>query len=331
MSWSPAEYQVDADGKVVGAQAPEPNNWGRWGADDQRGTANLITQERVVQAAGLVKTGESYSLAISIDAHAPVHSSRLKPTRFNSLTGSDYVAGFSIPAPPFIRGVKFTDDVLVMNLQGSTQWDGLAHVIRDETLYNGYWGGSVTAAAGATFNGIHNLRHSLVGRGVLADVCAAEGGTPLAPGRVIDAATLDATLERQQVELRSGDLLMIRTGYLGTWYGLTDPLLRAQGWFEQEPGLGLDTIEWLHRHDVAAVACDNWGVEVVPFEDPDGDAMPFHQAAIPGLGLTLGEYFWLDDLALACAGDGRWEFLLAAQPLNVTNASGTMLNPVAIR
>jgi kynurenine formamidase len=331
MSWSPPDYQVGPDGKVIGATPPEPNNWGRWGSADQRGTANLITPECVVAAAGLIQTGDIHSLAISIDGRAPGHSSRMKPMRMNSLTGSDYVAGFSIPAPPFIRGVKFTDDVLLMNVQGSTQWDGLAHVIRGDTMYNGYWGGSVLAAGGATFNGIHHLRQGLVGRGVLVDVCAAEGGIPLAPGRAIDVATLEATLQRQRVEVRSGDLLLVRTGYLGTWYGLTDPRIRSEQWFEEEPGLALETIGWLHRNEVAAVACDNWGVEVVPFEDPDGDAMPFHQAAIPGLGLTLGEYFWLDDLAQACAGDGRWDFLLAAQPLNLTNASGTMLNPVAIR
>ena len=70
---------------------------------------------------------------------------------------------------------------------------------------------------------------------------------------------------------------------------------------------------------------------MVPLEDPSGPAMPFHQAAIAGLGLTLGEYFWLDDLAAACAQDGRWEFFVVAPPLNVTNASGSMLNPIAIR
>jgi kynurenine formamidase len=103
------------------------------------------------------------------------------------------------------------------------------------------------------------------------------------------------------------------------------------GWFTEEPGLALDAVEWLHEHDVAAVACDNWGVEVVPFEDPSGRVMPFHQAVIPPLGLTLGEYFWLDDLAEACTSDRRWELFLAAQPLNLTNACGTVLNPIAIR
>jgi kynurenine formamidase len=328
MSWRAPEIEVDDAGKVIGAEPPSINNWGRWGEGDQRGTANLATPAAIAAAACAIKTGEVHSLAIGIGPDAPSHPSRVKPTRLNSLTGSDYLAGFSIPAPPFIAGVKFTDDVLIMNLQGSTQWDGLAHVIRDDTMYNGFWGGTVTAAGGAAYNGIHNLRESLVGRGVLVDVCAAMGGDPLSPGQAIRAADLDAALERQQLEIRSGDILLVRTGYLGTWYA-NSPAERSTGWLEEEPGLALDTLEWIQEKKVAAVACDNWGVEVIPAERP-GESMPFHQTAIPGLGLTLGEYFWLDDLADACAREERWEFFLAAQPLNVENASGTMLNPVAI-
>jgi kynurenine formamidase len=329
MAWTPPSFHVGADDKVVDAVPPALHNWGRWGAEDERGTTNFLTREAIVAAAGLIRSGEVLSLAIPIDARAPAHPSRLRPTRLNSLTGSDYLAGFSIPAPPFIRNVKFTDDVLIMNVQGSTQWEGLAHVISDESMYNGFWGGSVTAAGGAAHNGIHHQKATLVGRGVLLDVCAAAGGAPLAPGHAITSRALADAAERQRVTLRSGDLLLVRTGYLGTWYQAAGP--PASSWFEEEPGLSVETLRWLQEREVAAVACDNWGVEVVPFEDPDGEAMPFHQVAIPGLGLTLGEYFWLEDLAAACAADGRWDFFLAAQPMNLTNASGTMLNPVAIR
>jgi kynurenine formamidase len=328
MSWRPPQLEVDENDKVVGAEPTGINNWGRWGEDDECGTANLATPEAIVEAARLIRNGEVHSLAIPIGPGAPSHPSRVKPTRVNTLTGSDYLAGFSIPAPPFIAGVKFTDDILIMNIQGSTQWDGLAHVIDHDTLYNGFWGGTVTAAGGAAHVGMHHLREKLVGRGVLVDVCAAAGGEPLPPGHAIGSAELDAVLARQGTEMRPGDILLVRTGYLGTWYS-RPPAERTQGWLEEEPGLGLDTLEWLQEREVAAVACDNWGVEVVPVENP-GEALPFHQVAIPGLGLTLGEFFWLDDLAAACAREGRWEFFLAAQPLYLENASGTMLNPVAI-
>jgi kynurenine formamidase len=331
VSWSPPNYEVDADGKVVGAPPPEPNNWGRWGEDDQRGTANLVTPELVARAASLVRSGEVFSLAIPISSQAPFAPARLRPTRLNTITGTDYLGGFTITEPAFGRGAKFTDDLLIIHTHGSTQWDGLSHVISGEAMYNGFWGGSVTAVAGATRNGIQHLKESLVGRGVLLDVCAAAGGEPLAKGQPITAQTLDAVADAQGVEVHEGDILFVRTGYLGLWYTLDHGPEKSLDWYMQEPGLAIDTVPWLHEHGVAAIACDNWGVEVVPLEDPSGPAMPFHQAAIAGLGLTLGEFFWLDDLAAACAGDDRWEFFAVAPPLNITNAAGSMLNPVAIR
>ena len=196
MSWSPPSYEVDAAGKVVGASPPEPNNWGRWGEDDQRGTANLVTPELVARAASLVRRGEVFSLAIPINSQAPFAPARLRPTRLNTITGTDYLGGFTITEPAFGRGAKFTDDLLIIHTHGSTQWDGLSHVISGEAMYNGFWGGAVTAVAGATRNGIQHLKESLVGRGVLLVVCAAAGGDPLAKGHPITAQTLDGYAAR---------------------------------------------------------------------------------------------------------------------------------------
>ena len=161
---------------------------------------------------------------------------------------------------PFDRA-KFADDVLITGLHGSTHWDGFAHLIVGETMYNGFWGGSITAAAGAAYNGVHNQHESLVGRGILLDVCAeADGGEPLAPGHAVTAQMLDEVAAAQGVEgLRSGDLVFVRTGYLGSWYELEFGEHKTHGWWVNEPGLSLDTIPWLREHDVAAVACDNFG------------------------------------------------------------------------
>ena len=52
----------------------------------------------------------------------------------------------------------------------------------------------------------------------------------------------------------------------------------------------------------------------------------------PALGaLTLGEIFFLEELAADCAADGRYAFLFVAPPLPVTRAVGTPINPYAIK
>jgi kynurenine formamidase len=249
--------------------------------------------------------------------------------RLNTLTGADFVVG-APEAQSMVPGQQWTDDVIIMALQGSTQWDGLAHLLRDEMMYNGWWAGLVTSAGGAARNGIEHQRHSLVGRGVLLDVCRYRGGEPLEGGAAIQPKELDEVAAAQGVELRSGDMVLIRTGYLGVWYSLQHDRAREADWLAVEPGLGSGCAQWCADRDVAAVALDNWAIDVVPFADPDEPPFPFHQTAIPGLGLTCGEFFWLDDLATACAEEDRFEFFLAAQPLHVMKASGSMVNPLAI-
>jgi kynurenine formamidase len=327
-AWSPPSYDVDERGKIVGATPPEPNNWGRWGEDDERGATNLITSDVVVSAAGLIQTGRRISLAIPIEAEGPVHFSRPKAMRLHTLSGSDYIVGS--PSNVWNEGLQWTDDVIIMALQGSTQWDGLAHLLRDDAMYNGWWAGEVTAAAGAARNGIQHQVETLVGRGVLLDVCGYRAKGPLAGGEVISPEELDTVAASEGVEVRSGDMVLIRTGYLGLWYAVREDRPKAEAWFETEPGLSHRCVDWMAGRDVAAVAVDNWAVDVVPFEADAPRVWPVHQGALPGLGITLGEFWWLDDLATACTAAGRHEFFLAAQPLNVVNASGTPLNPIAI-
>jgi len=83
-------------------------------------------------------------------------------------------------------------------------------------------------------------------------------------------------------------------------------------------------------HHRLVLAMDNIAVEVEPFEEPYEHVYPLHARLIRDLGLTLGEVWWLEDLADTCAELNRYEFFLSAPPLNVTNASGSPANPVAI-
>jgi kynurenine formamidase len=307
------------------------NTWGTWGADDQKGSANYITAERVVAAAGLIQKGKSFSLAIPIDAQGPVHPTRMNPHHTMVLTGADYAAGGDVPLG--FGMYQFADDYIYMALQGSTQWDGLSHAWYGDTLYNGVPQAAIRTsptAGGANKLGIENVRESLIGRGVLIDVVAYKGG-PLPSGYSIRRADLEGALAKQGTEVKPGDMVLVRTAVVPAFYKLEGAVARAQFWEKPHAGLASDVVPWVKEKQIAAIAADNIALERMPNEDDSNHMAPLHGNLLRDLGVYIGEIWWLEDLAKDCAADGRYEFFLAAQPLHIPGAVGTPLNPVAIK
>jgi kynurenine formamidase len=314
--WSPPSYQVDAAGKVVGARPEGPNNWGRWGENDQRGTANLLTPEGVLAARGLIRTGRAFSLALPIGRGAKVAGTR--PPAMHMLTSgtSDSLAGHRSA-----HGVQSSDDIVVMPLQTATHIDGLAHFGADDVMYNGFWTGLTTSGSGARRLGAEHLAGGLSGRGVLVDVARHHYLDPFTG--VIDADLLEATLQRQQVAPAPGDILLVRTGWLGTF------LTAEKTPRTRQAGLAPSTADWLHDHDIAVVAADNRAVEALP--NPEGsELLPFHRRAIRDLGLLLGELFDLDELSEHCHAEGVYEGFFTAAPLPFVGSFGSPVNPLFI-
>jgi kynurenine formamidase len=346
-SWRAPSYTVDENRKVVGGYTPPGrNNWGRWGDEDQRGTANLISDAMIAGAAGLVERGRIFSLALPIDPSAPRFPSRAPAKHYFTATGADALAGTPLSEwfPPMVEtepaqpkrigprpqetGYVYNDDVIELATQGSTQWDGLAHVVVEDTLYNGYWAGTVTAAGGAAANGMEHVHSALVGRGVLLDAARHAGVDSLEPGTPITGADLDAICEAEGVVVGPGDILLLRTGYLQRWWGLNNDDSRAE-YMRSWPGVGLTAVDWLADRDVAAAACDTTGFEVMPSEG--GEILPVHDRLIVDLGFFIGELWDLELLAADCAEDGRYTFLLVAPPLYIPHAVGSPLNPIALK
>jgi kynurenine formamidase len=327
MSWTPPDYTVDENGKVAGyVNDRQPNNWGRWGELDERGTTNLITPEIIQQASSLIREGRIISLAVPLDDTGPVHPSRPAVQHWYGYSGADLIAGSSLnDAYPGFQG---TDDYISMPLQASTQWDGLAHIGFQDVLYNGFWLGNVEQFGGAHRCSVHHQKESLCGRGVLLDVARLKGVERLQGGYAITPADLDACIEAQGVEVRQGDIMIVRTGHVAWWYTLEN---KAEFFEGGSPGISMACVDWIAEKDIAAIAMDNVAIEVEPFEEPYDVIYPVHGRLIRDLGLSLGEIWHLETLSEACAQDGRYEFFLAAQPLNLTNASGSPLNPIAIK
>jgi kynurenine formamidase len=289
-------------------------NWGRWGTDDERGTLNLITPDVVRSAADTVRTGKVYPLSIPIQrTGTPAPEYRGTAQRLTLTNCSDEYMSRAAGGDP---GVGANEDVFIFPAHTATHLDALAHVYADEQLYNGFRADEMSVYSGAPHCGIDKVG-AIAGRGVLLDVAAAAGVPQIDDTHIITPDDLTAALDRQGTELRAGDLVLIRTGWM-------EAFLRGEREFAPQPGIGLAAAEFLASHDVGLVGADNSAVEAMPFDQ--GVYIGSHIILLVNSGIHLLENLHLAELA----ADGCTEFLLTIAPLRVTGATGSPVTPIAI-
>jgi len=275
-----------------------------------------------------VKKGQVFALGLNFDSDGPqngLFGGRWNPIHTMLATGTDAVAGKqTVPGKKYPS--QYADDAVSLPLQCGTQWDSLAHVFNSDKMWNGY-DATLVGANGAEKNAIHKMRNKMVGRGVLLDIARWAGVDSLDDGTAIDAEDLDACAKAQGVEIKRGDFVVYRTGHMerclesGVWGGY------AGG---EAPGVSFHTCEWMHDMEIAAICADTWGCEVIPNETDDV-FQPWHWIVIPQIGITMGEIFYLKDLANDCAEDNVYEFMFVAPPLPITRGVGSPINPQAIK
>jgi hypothetical protein len=291
--------------------------WQVNGDDDQLGTLNRLTGPAVAAAAATVRTGERIGLSLPLE----------------------------LPDPPLfgrqaLRHEVFsphrnTWDDRLDNLypQASTQWDSLRHVrAREDGFYGGWQGDPDTDPQRLGIQ--HWARPGIIGRGVLIDLAAAADFDPF-ERRVFEVADIEEALRAQGTSLASGDILCVRVGWMDRYLALDDAGRRelsarfteaeARSW----AGLSAseDMSRFLWDSGAAALACDNPAVEVAPGDPRVGS---LHRRLIPCLGFAIGELFDFGALSAACRRLGRYEFLFASVPLQITGGVGSPGNAVAI-
>ncbi len=299
-------------------------NWGRWGADDQRGTLNLVTPERLIEAARLVQRGDCLSLGIQITGGAPTYNvvHRPPPVHYMRQDGGDDVTGDNT------RGwdVHVCDDYLAMPCHTGTHWDAFGHFYYAGQIYNGY-PSSVIGSHGAKKGNIDAFHRGIAGRGVLLDVAGLKGVDVLPDRYAVTPEDLEAAARHQDIEVRDGDILLVRTGALGHAQGRRDGV----DYFRTvAPGLDATCLEWIGPRGVAALAVDNIAVELYP-TNRERTVLPLHEVALRDMGLPLGEIFALDELAGHCRADRRWAFFFVAPPLRITRGVGSPVNPLVFK
>jgi kynurenine formamidase len=292
---------------------PDGSAWGVFGADDQLGCLNLLTDERTAAAAALVRTGQLFSMNAPLDWPSP---------GFVGPTGTRQPPDHVLMQWPGGRD-EYLDR---FHPQAGTQLDGFLHVIEPQggRSYNGNTG-TVGIEAFA--------QRGIAGRGVLLDLArwAAAQGEPVdwLAGRGFTVAELEACAAWQHVEIDEGTILLLRFGWQSGWEAAGEEGRRAAVAVEPPvtPGLepSLAMAQRLWDWGVALVASDNPAVEVLRL-----DEHVLHVDLLVWLGIPLGELWLLDALAAECARQERFEFLVTCAPLAIRGGIGSTANALAI-
>ncbi|WP_295683886.1 cyclase family protein [uncultured Nevskia sp.] len=304
-----------------------PRNWGRWGAEDEVGSLNFLTSAEVLRGVAAVRQGKTYTLQIPMGKPGgdPVWPGRNQSQRINVMDHGHWLCGKGVEFP---GNIEYADDVMFMYLQGSTQYDALGHVWCDDKLYNGY--DANTTIGGMSKASVYPLaERGIVGRAVLIDMARHRAKPVLDPGETFTHLDLLAAAEKQGVTIQKHDILIIRTGWIGSFYE-RDRVEFYKNFVE--PGLTYspELVSWFHEMEIPNLVTDTIANEVT-MDPVSGVALPLHIALMSNLGVTFTEICQLDPLAADCAADGQWSFLYVAAPLKVINGSGAPVNPVVIR
>ena len=300
------QLAIAADQKLP---APPKPGQSKWGKDDQRGAANLLTPQKVLEAIQLIKTGEVYQLGRVYEEGMPI-----RPHRHFSVV-------MHPPGKPDGKNLtQGLEEVVFSEIaQVGTQLDGLGHVGVGEIFYNGNNRRDFQTTKGLTRLGIENAGVFLT-RGVLLDIALAKGVSRLKLGYEITEADIRKALELEGVRIRPGDAVLIHTGWGDLW--MVDNDLFNRG----EPGIGMEAAEFLVKNQISLVGADAWATEVVPNPDPEL-AYPVHQVLIPLNGIYNLENIDTSQLAR----DRVYEFAFFLAPLRLKGFTGSPCNPVAVR
>jgi kynurenine formamidase len=282
------------------------DNRGRWGAADERGALNLLGPATVSAAVATVASGEVVDLAQPLGEATPAPGGRGGVVHHMDRDAGDYALGGRV-----LGRSRFAEDSLTMSLHVGTHVDSLCHVWYDEELYNGH-PQSAVRSNGAKRCGVEKLG-PIVARGVLLDL-AAEAG--LGRGEAVGRAALERCAARVGGDLRSGDAVLLRTG----WYAAS-----GDDYLTGEPGLDLEGAAWLAAQDVAVVGADNYAIEALAGET-NSAGFPVHELLLRDHGIPLIENLDLEGLADRATGT----FLFVAAPLPLQGATASPLAPIAV-
>lgn len=297
---------------AAGSALAEECKPSKWGKDDEIGAANLVTPERVKEAAKLIKQGKSQPLGIVIDSKTPAFPPRglsLQIVQPNQ-QGGQRLFGF---------GGTYNDDLMQLWLGIGSQLDGLGHIGHEGVYYNCNDEKEFAQITGLTKLGTHNMP-PMVGRGLVIDMTKHFNMPSLPAGKYFTAEDVQNAAKAQNIEIREGDVVLFHTGW-------TDAKLESapKEWASAEPGISADAAEWLASKNVMAVGADTWGLDAVP--PKKGDKIFWgHVVFLKQHGIYILETMNTGPLVR----DGVTEFMFVLGQPRVRGTVQMIINPVAM-
>ncbi len=308
--------QVPTQGEVESFLV-QRSNWGRWGTDDELGCLNLITPEKRVAAASLVRHGRTVTLSRKV---VPSEASEAGSVRCDvslhklderSLAAMDYFGlsyhGFS-----------------------TTHIDALCHISVDGTVWNGRATSEVLEPHGARWGDIDRWRSGIFTRGVLLDVPGFRGTRYVTPDEPVTGAELDKIASSRRITLEAGDAVLVHSGRTA-WNEDNEPWeTLGPRWVDPtavstRPGLHVSCMEFLRDHDVAVLLWDMMDLA------PSGYSLAWSvHGVIRAFGLALIDNVSFDEVLPVSEEFEQWVFLLVAAPLRVSGGTGSPINPLAV-
>ena len=286
----------------------------KWGAEDEIGSANLVTPENTLKAAALIKQGKSMPLGIVIDSKTPAFAPRslsLQVVQPNQ-QGGQKLEAFGYPG-------NYNDDVLQTWVGIGSQIDGLGHLGEKGFYYNCNNEKDIAAITGLTRLGVHAIP-PLVGRAGIVDMAAHFGKDHLDAGEHFGSADIQAAAEAQGVEFQEGDIILFHTGW-------TQSMLESDptAWVSGEPGINNEGSAWVAGLNPMAVGADTWGLEAVPA--PDGDGTFYgHVILLQHNGIYILETMNTGPLL----EEGVNEFFFVLGQARIRGTVQMIINPVAL-
>lgn len=305
------------------AQWEKGKGWGWiWGAEDEIGALNAITSESVLAALKLVKRGKVSDLGVMVDrrsfrwaGHAPTEIVSYRTPQ------GERAAGDGVPGsndPRWHSTIVFTCDNI------GTHLDGLGHITvgrgAETHWYNGFKEQQCSGDFGIAKAGADKYP-PVVARGVLVDVAAFKKVDALPGHCAITPEDLQQALAWENVELRVGDVVLVRTG-TGRFWGETGTDHEALA-SHDSAGINLGSARWLiEQFGPILIGSDTSTVEVMPY---NGESV--HVYSLVEQGVPLGELHWLEELSK----ERVYEFAYLAMTNKIKGAAaGIAMRPAAL-